>query len=83
MEIVAECLFCSKVINCTSNDYGTFVGHLLSKHKNSKVNIMYFTKSKYIKFNKCFWYYNINLYIILYSSSKKKFNDLSMSLAEI
>lgn len=39
MEVLAECLSCYKVIPCTSNDYGTFIGHIRSKHKYSKVNI--------------------------------------------
>lgn len=39
MDVVAECLFCSKVITCASNDYSTFIGHMRSNHNNTEVNI--------------------------------------------
>lgn len=42
-EVDAECLFCSKLITSTSNDlieYGTFIEHIRSQHRNIKVNIL-------------------------------------------
>ncbi|XP_050059430.1 uncharacterized protein LOC114130127 isoform X1 [Aphis gossypii] len=40
-EVVAECLFCSKLITGTSNgsiEYGTFIEHIRSQHKNIKIS---------------------------------------------
>ncbi|XP_025202253.1 uncharacterized protein LOC112599543 [Melanaphis sacchari] len=40
-EVVAKCLFCSKLIKGTLNDsigYGTFIEHIRSQHKNIKIS---------------------------------------------
>ncbi|CAI6364304.1 unnamed protein product [Macrosiphum euphorbiae] len=40
-EVVAECLFCSKLITSTFNDlieYGTFIDHIRSQHKNIEIS---------------------------------------------